>query len=529
MDVGCLDEIVRDPAGFLKGNGRSDELALVLEVARETALDKVGLSCGAFLDIVGNGLGLDLSGVYVFEGRNRNIEFMPGRGVSYDSAEGLEERLIGVREPVIESGGSMLLSLPISRGDDYLGLGIFRKSRFSDEDVAVIAASMDVANSNINKTLRLKAWRDKAYKDPLTGIHNRRSIADNGWQLSDKCRKMGKPYSVLFMDVDDFSKVNSRYGHSGGDAVLREIAKKMKSHVRPGDFVARYGGEEFVIILPYTGLKDALHAAQNLRKGITAADPMSDGSSFTVSVGAAENLEGESLQDTINAANKNMYRVKRTLKNATWTPDDKDEETGLLGVSPLYSSIRRGISRCNQSIDQGEGGKVALMMFNIRGFTKVVRSRGEDYASGLLNMVVNSLNGDGPMLDYLDYVSDGPRLARFCDTDRLMGLKYSSEPRYRLASEVKDFMQRLLDRVNGSAMKVGDDCISVEVAGSCCIYDPSVLDGRGRSDAYENPELLLGALRQIEGKDDSDFSIGLYRPASMLPSRDFVDPLSDRP
>ncbi|MBW2997709.1 GGDEF domain-containing protein [Candidatus Woesearchaeota archaeon] len=525
-----LEEIIRDPDGFLNKSKNSDKLAVVTKVAREANLDDIKLSCGAFLSILGESLDLGFSGVYLFEGRKRLTEFKPGEGVTYNTSDGLEENLIGMLEPQIDHrDGTDMLTMPITRGDEYIGLAIFRKDQIDTCDIAVIASAMDVTNININKSVRLNRWKRSAYKDPLTGIGNRRFLKEKGNEIAEKCRKIGQPYSMLFIDMDDFGKVNSRYGHGGGDEVLKEIAKKMKANVRPEDVATRYGGEEFVVILPYTGIKDALAAAQNLRQAITIADPLNDGSSFTVSMGAAENRAGESMDDTIQAANRNMYNVKKTLKNATWMPEEKDEQTGLLGVSPLYSSIKRRVGDCNKSVYSGENGKVALMMFNIRGFTKVIRSKGERYASDLLNVVVDSLNGDGPMLDYLEHVRDGPRLARFCDTDRLIGFKYSTEQNSMLASDVKTFMEKILDKVNGSKIKVGDGYISIEVAGSCCIYDPSRLKEDERNEVYEHPEMLLGAIRQVEGKDNTNFSVGLYLPASAQPSQDFVDPQQDLP
>lgn len=525
-----LEEIIKDPDGFINRSKNSEKLAIVTRVAREANLDDIKLSCGSFLSILGESLDLGLSGIYLFEGRKRLTEFKPGEGVTYNTSEGLEENLIGAIEPQLDHRDGMdMLTMPIIRGDEYMGLAIFRKDEISACDIAVIASSMDITNININKSVRLNRWTREANKDALTGIGNRRFLKYKGNEIADKCRKMDKPYSVLFIDADDFSKVNSRYGHSGGDAVLKEIAKRVKANVRPEDCVARYGGEEFVVILPYTGLKDALAAAQNLRQAITVADPLNDGSSFTVSVGVAENRPDESLDDTIQSANRNMYKVKKTLKNATWIPEEKDEQTGLLGVSPLYSSIKRRIGDCNKSLHEGDNGKVALIMFNIRGYTKVRRSKGETYAKDLLNVVVNSLNGDGPMLDYLDYVTEGPRLARFCDTDRLMGFRYSTKKIGIITAEVRHFMEKILDKVNGSRIKMGDELLSIEVAGSCCIYDPSRLDEKEREAVYENPEILLNAIGQVEGKDNTNFSVGLYIPASAQPSRDFVDPQQDHP
>ena len=101
--------------------------------------------------------------------------------------------------------------------------------------------------------------------DKLTGLANRMYL-DDQLEIEFKRASRHKHNLVLLVfDLDHFKQVNDTYGHLGGDAVLREIGKRLNASLRQTDFVGRYGGEEFVVIMPETTLKDALPIAENLR------------------------------------------------------------------------------------------------------------------------------------------------------------------------------------------------------------------------------------------------------------------------
>ena len=95
---------------------------------------------------------------------------------------------------------------------------------------------------------------------------------------------------LLAVDLDHFKRVNDTYGHLGGDAVLREIGKRLIENLRQTDFVGRYGGEEFVVILPETTLNDSLPIAENLRKIIEATPIMFERDELIISasIGVAD-------------------------------------------------------------------------------------------------------------------------------------------------------------------------------------------------------------------------------------------------
>lgn len=127
--------------------------------------------------------------------------------------------------------------------------------------------------------------------DGLTHISNRRNFdaaLEKEWR---RCARGPHPVSVLMIDVDWFKEYNDRYGHQAGDECLVTLAKLLEQVCRdPGDLPARYGGEEFAVLLPETGIEDALAVADELARLLKdAAIPHAEtpGGFLTVSVGAA--------------------------------------------------------------------------------------------------------------------------------------------------------------------------------------------------------------------------------------------------
>ena len=130
-----------------------------------------------------------------------------------------------------------------------------------------------------------------AVTDPLTGLNNRRYMEIHFKTLLDQALRTGKPLSICVLDIDRFKSINDTYGHDIGDEVLKEFAGRIDDALRNIDLRARMGGEEFVVVMPETGLDNALVVAERLRTFIAGepfsitADPQQI--SVTVSVGVS--------------------------------------------------------------------------------------------------------------------------------------------------------------------------------------------------------------------------------------------------
>lgn len=163
---------------------------------------------------------------------------------------------------------------------------------------------------------RLRAELDRslelAVTDPLTGLRNRRYVRRH---LEGVLRNAGA--AVLLIDVDRFKSVNDSLGHAAGDIVLREVAERVRAHIRAADVVARYGGEEFLVVMADTAAEEAALVAERLRAAIAASPVMVEGQAVpvTASVGVASGGSGTLSDDVIAAADTALYAAKKAGRN----------------------------------------------------------------------------------------------------------------------------------------------------------------------------------------------------------------------
>ncbi len=163
---------------------------------------------------------------------------------------------------------------------------------------------------HINKKLEVMSSTD-----PLTGFLNKAKLYDElrTWMIYSKRYKT--PLSLVLFDVDNFKRINDRFGHLTGDKVISNIADIVAGLVRVTDKLARWGGDEFVILLPHTNRQQAFEMAERIRKNISAKN-LIEGENITCSFGMAvmngSIKDGDSL---ISAADEALYKAKSSGKN----------------------------------------------------------------------------------------------------------------------------------------------------------------------------------------------------------------------
>jgi len=193
--------------------------------------------------------------------------------------------------------------------------------------IADSAASVTEQLSLILANLRLReTLKNQSIRDPQTGLFNRRYMEDSLDRELSRAERAGKPLVVAMADLDHFKTLNDRFGHSAGDAVLREWSDLLKSKFRGSDIVCRYGGEEFVIILPEITLESAHQRLEQLRVELQRIAVRQDGqsvTSVTVSIGMAlYPVHGRTNHTLLQAADQALYRAKELGRNCVVIASD---------------------------------------------------------------------------------------------------------------------------------------------------------------------------------------------------------------
>lgn len=201
--------------------------------------------------------------------------------------------------------------------------------------------------ARVRTQVRRKRYNDKlradyehglvaALKDSLTGAYNRRYLDTHlASQLGSRAA-VGKPTSIVMLDIDHFKRTNDTHGHAAGDDVLRQLLPRVTDSLRDFDTVARYGGEEFVVVLSGVGIQKAENVAERLREQI-AAQPFKSGDlsiPVTISAGVAEGRHGEDATDLLMRADAALYRAKKEGRNMVVA----DDGTGVAASAPAISS-----------------------------------------------------------------------------------------------------------------------------------------------------------------------------------------------
>lgn len=191
---------------------------------------------------------------------------------------------------------------------------------------------IDLTSLTISNINLLNAYKNQALTDPLTNIYNRRYITEYLYGLLNISKRRESPLSVFMIDIDNFKKFNDEYGHKVGDIVLQHVAKTIEKSVREGDTVARYGGEEFIVVLPYSDTDIALEVGERVRESVESIEwdehELPNIPSVTISLGISSfPLHGYSHYHLTNAADKALYRAKRSGRNKVMVHEIKERES----------------------------------------------------------------------------------------------------------------------------------------------------------------------------------------------------------
>ncbi len=266
--------------------------------------------------------------------------FARGERIALGSRAELPETMNSAWERLLKKQVKALIMQPMLVDGQLIGfLGFIDTATeriFTDTDHGLLSLAADnfaatfarqrqfLREKKANEELKHAVERANklATTDDLTGLWNRRYFMDALDGELERARRYDHLFSLLTLDIDYFKHINDTFGHAAGDMVLQHMAEILKSSIRQPDVAARIGGEEFSLILPNTGLDDALTLAERLRWSIekTPAAYQDREIFYTVSIGAAAyhpNIHNK--DELLRLADKALYRAKNEGRNRVET------------------------------------------------------------------------------------------------------------------------------------------------------------------------------------------------------------------
>ena len=164
---------------------------------------------------------------------------------------------------------------------------------------------------------KLEQMSELVREDQLTGSLNRRGLDDVFERELARADRRKSPLCIAMLDLDDFKRLNDTYGHAAGDEALIHLVRVIKDTLRTMDVIARFGGEEFMIVLPDTGMEDALQTVTRVQRELTKRIFMHNNERLliTFSAGVALRIEGEDQATFTKRVDEALYKAKRAGKN----------------------------------------------------------------------------------------------------------------------------------------------------------------------------------------------------------------------
>jgi diguanylate cyclase (GGDEF)-like protein len=246
--------------------------------------------------------------------------------------------------------GRRLIALPLLSGDRVVGVleGVRARS-FSRSEADLLSTLTIPIAAALSNSVRIAEAERLSLTDDLTRLRNARYLRQFLVNEIKRARRYRTSVAALFLDLDDFKRINDLHGHLAGSHALMEVAAVILPSVRDTDCVVRYGGDEFVLILTETGIDEALRVAERIRAKIEA-HRFTGGRrlrfSLTASFGLAVfPVHALSPQQLIAYADRAMYQAKAANKNCVRVTTSSevihhdDHEESALPNPPQFQRI----------------------------------------------------------------------------------------------------------------------------------------------------------------------------------------------
>jgi diguanylate cyclase (GGDEF)-like protein len=219
-----------------------------------------------------------------------------------------------------EDSGNAPLQIPLSVTGQESDMAVVLHpptGGFSDETIQlarwlVSQAAIALENAELHHVVQRQAMTDE-----LTGLANRRRFMEALGREIGRAERFGSALTLVLADIDDFKRINDRFGHHVGDEALRRFAGLLTAELREIDVAGRLGGEEFAVLLPETDLDGAVVAAGRIRRAIEESELVLSEAvriRFTASLGVAS-YEGDPADRLLQRADAALYQAKAAGKN----------------------------------------------------------------------------------------------------------------------------------------------------------------------------------------------------------------------
>lgn len=195
----------------------------------------------------------------------------------------------------------------------------------------------------------LRAHKQAASMDPLTGLFNRRGFSEATSRMIEREARAGRPVTVLIFDIDHFKSVNDTFGHPTGDEILKLFANVVTNSLRITDLTGRIGGEEFAALLPCAP-DEAVIVAERVREAFDTCGVAIDDVPLatTVSIGVSGGPPGTELEVLLASADTALYRAKRAGRNRVEAAEDEEPLS-------LVTGRRKQVLQSAQDRNQASG------------------------------------------------------------------------------------------------------------------------------------------------------------------------------
>jgi len=301
------------------------------------------------LDSMVETVGLLSAALYLYDEDSANFELFASRGLGKNDLEGIKK--ISIASPFVnflrdgnvyvakEIGdfcedydlGAMekafdkinvrltlplFYSMPLYHRRDMVG---FLSLGDKTDGTPYVKEDMDIVNAfgrQLSTCIDNARLYSRAIKDALTNLYRIEYLNKRTQEEVARFNRYHRPFSFILMDIDDFKKVNDKFGHQTGDEVLKKIGYLIKTGIRKVDIAARYGGEEFAVLMPETTKPKAHLVAERLRsyvEGVFEKDEKRF--KITISIGVSDFRAGMEKYQLIKEADEALYKAKREGKN----------------------------------------------------------------------------------------------------------------------------------------------------------------------------------------------------------------------